>query len=208
MKYQFYILKEVLKKSLKYIIFFYVMIGIDIMFFLSANHFEQDIYTKLMSFILLPTKENIDMINYLVVFYNLILIIYIVFSYMLYEKNHSYENTALRFDSKRYFICKIILITLFVLIYTFVYFSFLSLFFSVSIDSTIILNYLIYVMLIPLVVFSILNILKGKKIFTLLSILIFIIYTLFFKINIAIVIYLLLCIINYSIFNVRLQYDE
>ena len=110
MKYQFYILKEVLKKSLKYIIFFYVMIGIDIMFFLSANHFEQDIYTKLMSFILLPTKGNIDMINYLVVFYNLILIIYIVFSYMLYEKNHSYENTALRFNSIRYFICKIIII--------------------------------------------------------------------------------------------------
>ena len=84
MKYQLNVLIEVLKKSLKFIMFFFAMISIEMMIILNKGYSKDELFSSFVSFISMPTVKNITIIDWLVVLYYVTLIIYITVSYFIY----------------------------------------------------------------------------------------------------------------------------
>ncbi len=124
MKFQVNVGIEVLKKSLKTTLFLYVIILINILMFNLNPHTNEEIITKLNSFILLPNWNNYGSINLLSFLYYFSNFIYIAFLFSYYEKFHSYENIALRYESKKYLLYKILIGAILSIIYTTIYYIF------------------------------------------------------------------------------------
>lgn len=201
MKYQLNVLIEVLKKSLKFIIFFFAMISIEMTIILNKGYSKDELFSSFISFISMPTVKNITIIDWLVVLYYVTLIIYITVSYFIYEKNHSYENTILRFSYKSYFVSKLFIIITFLIVFNLLYIIFTSLLLLKSIRdfSSFYINSL-YFIVIAMNIFIITNKnIYNKKAYYI-NLILFIICILMFNVKYAL--FYLICLIffcyNYS----------
>ncbi len=126
LKFQRNILGETIKSSAKFIIIFLILLAIDIVVFYYTKKLDDSIYDKLMSYMKIGDIPKISLVSLL----NFIVFVYIFVYYFVYERFHSFENIALRFSSKRYFVSKIIVASIIIVSFSVAYFIFLSFFFK------------------------------------------------------------------------------
>lgn len=111
MKVQFNIFSEIIKKSIKYLIFFYLILSVYLLLFFSSSQTDlNSIILKYMSLTNIITLKNFPTLDILILLYQLFIYAFIMANYFSYEKNHSFENFALRYSFKKYFIVKLLVV--------------------------------------------------------------------------------------------------
>lgn len=206
MKVQFNIFSEIIKKSIKYLIFFYLILSVYLLLFFSSSQTDlNSIILKYMSLTNIITLKNFPTLDILILLYQLFIYAFIMANYFSYEKNHSFENFALRYSSKKYFIVKLLGGLIINLILTIFYFAYLFCWFNqynvISILSVI--NYFLYNMVVLLFMFSFVNMVIKNKIIMVILFLVTLFLLLFF--NIYIVLGDIVTLIGYSYckFNIK-----
>lgn len=204
MRFQLNVFLEVLKRSLKYICFFIIILAFDIFIFFSKSVSIEEIAAKFDSYTAVPSLGNMGNVYYLVCIYIIFLFLFFFLLFFNYEKFHSYEGVALRFNSKKCFIYKLlygeIFIIAFSLLYYFtIYLNFKSyvdfdfmvyfkllLFYNIIMMCTITLSYN-YKRVVGLIIMSSISILAILK----------------FDIAYAVIVIIIVCIYNYCTYNIR-----
>ncbi len=111
MKFQYYVALETIKKNAKYALLLILFLSLNILFFLNEMHSIEEINREYLSYIFVPSLENVAKINYLVVLYNSFLLVFFSVRFLNYERFNSSTNAITRYSSKAHFIYKLLLST-------------------------------------------------------------------------------------------------
>lgn len=208
MKYQCNILKEVIKKSLKYLLFFYILVFLDLFLFFVGNHAHEEIVIKLMTYLFIPTLESIKSIHPLIFLYQFIFFLYFIVSFITYEKKASAEFTALRLRSKQFFLSKFCCLLLFFVFYFLFYGSFLFLFFGKIVFYSIFLfQYILYVF--SLFIFLACFFISTKQfVYKLLLLVVGGVISIFFPIGIVVISSLIFFLLRFVSFSLKQFYNQ
>ncbi len=207
MNYQFRILNISVKKVIKFIMFFLIILIFDRFYFLSQHKTENEIIIKVLSYILVPNNKNFMKINVLFYLYNLSIKLFVFTSYIVYEKKHFCENIIFRVNIRKNFLNKFEIITLYNFTYNLLLFTFLKiLYFFPLIRLNIYLYNVIFDEVIYMLVFMVLTFIKIKRYrnIVILNLIIFILLLFLFD-SFVLIIYSIWLLILY-IFYLNLKY--
>ncbi len=200
MRYNLNVLARVAKKSLKYAIFLYILISIDIISFMEHASIMEDPYTKFLSYakvLTIRSSNNIDLVQ----LYNLFIIIYIAIALILYDHEHSFENVCLRFNSQKYFLNKMAIVPIYFIVYFFLYFLLIYTFFKdIPFNISFYIDNIIYSIFLFVNLFTFIN---NKTLMKWLLIPIFILSEIFYNNYVSIMIIIILLVFNYKTFNLK-----
>ncbi len=205
LKFQRNILGETIKSSAKFIIIFLILLAIDIVVFYYTKKLDDSIYDKLMSYIKIGDIPKISLVSLL----NFIVFLYIFVYYFVYERLHSFENIALRFSSKRYFVSKIIVASIIIVSFSVAYFIFLSFFFKNNIYDLWVnfIPYILYYYMLMLCIFILLDS-NSYFILKVVSVLIFIMFSAHFHIIYVLIFIAIILLYELLTFDLRTLNDK
>ncbi len=196
---QLNIFLNILKKSYRWILIFALIIFLDIIFITVRPDQIQISLEDFFPLIGYPTLSS-NFISMLIYVYQYVFLLYIIYSFIQYDFDYSFENIILRIDSKKWIFYKSFISYMFVILMKIIQISVIYVYFRNYIDFQV--DFFISSIVIGLLIVSFLlfNVNFSKKIFILLFVIELIIFALTFKyFNI---IFLMIIIFTISIFNI------
>ena len=207
MRLQLEIMLSVIKKTWFWLGILVFLSLIKIVLYTFNVHANVSYEAEFLSFLFIPGFTNYNLSTLLIGIYQTILVIYIVYVFYTYELNNAFFNVILRANEKKWIVSKLLLITIFNILFKLIYQFLIYLYFKnyIFFELEYFLYPVVYDLLLSLFIILMINFINKNKLigFVVIILLSFIIFKYF---NVFIALFLIGILIAVNIFKFHFKW--